>query len=195
MSKLTLPVRPNLEQLKKQAKELLIQLRRDDPQAAALFATHHPRRRHEGRVFALHDAQLVLARQHGFANWTQLKDEVRRLTSDFSERASRFVFDAADGDFRAGRAWPSEPELAQPIGGPRLPPGKLRSSSVRLASMPRGLMARRSVSRLDTASYSAFSFPDGKESKDVLRVVRGSCWTRERMPMPLGCILIGKILL
>ena len=114
MSKLTLPVRPNLEQLKKQAKELLIQLRRDDPQAAALFATHHPRRRHEGRVFALHDAQLVLARQHGFANWTQLKDEVRRLTSDFSERASRFVFDAVDGDFsRAGRALALEPELAR----------------------------------------------------------------------------------
>jgi hypothetical protein len=72
MSRLTLPARPNLEQLKKQAKELLGQIRERAPQAVALFARHHPKPELEGGRFALHDAQLVLARQYGFATWARL---------------------------------------------------------------------------------------------------------------------------
>jgi ankyrin repeat protein len=114
MSKLTLPARPKLEQLKKQAKELLGQIRDRDPGAVALFARHHPKPELEGGRFALHDAQLVLARQYGFVTWARLKDEVERVASDFSQRANRLVFDAVDGDFsRARRALALEPELAR----------------------------------------------------------------------------------
>lgn len=42
MSRLTLSARLNLEQLKKQAKELLGKIRERDPQAVAPFARHHP---------------------------------------------------------------------------------------------------------------------------------------------------------
>ena len=38
-----LPVRPNLEQLKHQAKELLRDIRRGDPSALAEFNKHHPK--------------------------------------------------------------------------------------------------------------------------------------------------------
>ena len=114
MSRLTLPARPNLEQLKKQARELLGQIRGRDPQAVAIFERHHPRPAIEGGRFALHDAQLVLARQYGLASWARLKDEVERLASDFSQRAARFVRDAVEGEStRARRALALEPDLAR----------------------------------------------------------------------------------
>ena len=114
MSNTSLPARPSLEQLKNRAKELLIAVRSNDRDAVELFARHHPVRRLENERFALHDAQLVLARQHGFPNWTQLKEEVERRASDFSQRADRFVLDAVDGDFeRALRTLDFEPELAR----------------------------------------------------------------------------------
>ena len=75
---------------------------------------HHPKPELEGGRFALHDAQLVLARQYGFATWARLKDEVERLASDFSQRTTRFVRDAVEGDsFRARRALALEPDLAR----------------------------------------------------------------------------------
>ncbi|MGA7901310.1 MAG: ankyrin repeat domain-containing protein [Terrimicrobiaceae bacterium] len=110
----SLSPRPSLEQLKNRAKELLIGVRSNDFDAVELFARHHPVRRLENERFALHDAQLVLARQHGSPNWTQLKEEVERRASDFSQRADRFVLDAVDGDFeRARRTLDFEPELAR----------------------------------------------------------------------------------
>ena len=66
-----LPVRPNLEQLKHQAKDLLRALRAGDPEAAAEFRRNHP-----GRVAAesatLSDAQLALARAYGLPSWRRL---------------------------------------------------------------------------------------------------------------------------
>ena len=114
MSNTSLPARPSLEQLKNRARELLIAVRNNDCDAVELFVQHHPVRRLENERFALHDAQLVLARQHGFPDWTQLKEEVERRASDFSQRADRFVQDAVDGDFaRARRTLDFEPGLAR----------------------------------------------------------------------------------
>ncbi len=125
MSRLTLPARPNLEQLKKQAKELLGQIKDRDPQAVAIFERHHPRPAIKGGRFALHDAQLVLARQYGLASWARLKDEVERLASDFSQRAARFVRDAVEGDStRAAALWPWSPIWRERTGGRRLPPAR-----------------------------------------------------------------------
>ena len=66
-----LPVRPNVEQLKHQAKDLLRDLRGGDAEAAADFAEFHP-----GKAAAAHaklaDAQLVLARSYGAASWPRL---------------------------------------------------------------------------------------------------------------------------
>ena len=110
---ITLPARPSLEQLKKQAKELLEAHRSRQPEAVRLFAELHPLKSGETQPYALHDAQLVLARQHGLVSWAKLKEEVERLTSDFAARTRRFVMDAADDDFaRAKRALAREPELA-----------------------------------------------------------------------------------
>ena len=114
MSDLILPVRPSLEQLKKQAKELLESITRKDAAATALLHRHHPAGQKENLTFALHDAQLVLARQYGFISWPKLKEAVDRRTADLPSRIRRFVLDALnDNPQNLRRAWQVEPELAQ----------------------------------------------------------------------------------
>ena len=66
-----LPQQPNLEQLKKQAKELLEQYRAGD--AAAIGEVQRFERKSDPAAFALHDAQRVLARAYGYVSWSKLK--------------------------------------------------------------------------------------------------------------------------
>jgi ankyrin repeat protein len=114
MSDLILPARPSLEQLKKQAKELLESITRKDASATALLRRHHPAGQKENQTFALHDAQLVLARQYGFISWPKLKEAVERRTADLPARIRRFVLDALNDNPRSlRRAWQVEPELAR----------------------------------------------------------------------------------
>jgi hypothetical protein len=69
-----LPDRPNLDQYRKQAKDLLRAWRAADPEAITRVATHHPRLRSRAAApdaaFQLADAQLVIAREHGDDTWT-----------------------------------------------------------------------------------------------------------------------------
>ena len=65
------PVRPNLEQLRHQAKELLKAIRRGDPSGVAELARHHPGPI-QPEAARLADAQLVLARSYGIASWPRL---------------------------------------------------------------------------------------------------------------------------
>jgi ankyrin repeat protein len=66
-----LPQQPNLEQLRKQAKDLLEQYRAADPAALTEIQKFEPRP--DPAAFALHDAQRVLARAYGFESWAKLK--------------------------------------------------------------------------------------------------------------------------
>lgn len=78
----TLPLRPNLAQLKLQANELHRQHRQGSRAAAARIAAHHPRLKGAAETavldqdFVLADAQLVLAREYGFDSWPRLKHAV-----------------------------------------------------------------------------------------------------------------------
>ena len=71
-----LPVRPDLEQLHRQAKELLRALHAGDADAIAEWREHHP-----GSIDAtaakLADAQLVLARSYQTSSWTRLVHAVQ----------------------------------------------------------------------------------------------------------------------
>lgn len=66
-----MPVRPDLLQLRHQAKDLLRAVRRGDPSAVAELTEHHP-----GRVdpasARLADAQVALARSYGLTSWPRL---------------------------------------------------------------------------------------------------------------------------
>jgi len=65
------PVRPNLEQLRHQAKDLLRNLRQSEPAALAEFRKHHPRQT-EPAAAKLADAQAALARSYGLPSWARL---------------------------------------------------------------------------------------------------------------------------
>jgi ankyrin repeat protein len=77
-----LPPRPNLEQLKKQAKMILKGHQARDPQTLKRIQEQHPRWRKASEAaiqrahFTLSDAQLVLAHEYGFETWPKLKIHV-----------------------------------------------------------------------------------------------------------------------
>ncbi len=66
------PVRPNLDQLKHQAKDLLRAIHEGDPGAIAELRKHHPKPGIEPTDAKLADAQAALARSYGLANWPRL---------------------------------------------------------------------------------------------------------------------------
>ncbi len=66
-----LPSSPNLEQLKKQAKDLLKAYRSGAQNARERFIEYHPRFLKPDTALA--DAQLVIAREYGFTSWAGLK--------------------------------------------------------------------------------------------------------------------------
>lgn len=66
-----LPQHPSLEQLRKQAKDLLKRYRAGDASTVAEVETFE--RGADASRFGLHDAQRVLARAYGFASWPKLK--------------------------------------------------------------------------------------------------------------------------
>jgi ankyrin repeat protein len=71
MSDRKLPVRPDLDQLKHQAKDLVRQIRRRDPAALEELKRFHHEPIDPARA-KLADAQLVLARAYGAPNWPRL---------------------------------------------------------------------------------------------------------------------------
>src|SRR5439155_442830 len=86
-----LPPRPNLDQLKRQAKELL----------------------QAGKAPALHDAQTLIAREYGFASWNKLREHVEEVTLEFDAAVNEFLEAATDGrGDRAERILALHPKIA-----------------------------------------------------------------------------------
>src|SRR5690348_7022890 len=72
------PVRPNLEQLRIQAKDLLQDLHQEEPRAVELWQKH---RSEKGLPTAakLADAQLLLAKMYGLASWSRMVTACRLI--------------------------------------------------------------------------------------------------------------------
>ena len=108
-----LPERPHLDVPKREARELLDDWRKRDPDALERIRGRHPRFRDAddpaapGAAFRLSDAQLVIAREYGFTNWAQLK---QRIDSNSSARALALAIRADDRD-AARRIVEAEPHL------------------------------------------------------------------------------------
>lgn len=75
----TMRENPDLDQLKRQAKELLDAYRSSWPDAIDEVTAYHSTATPES--FALHDAQFVLARSYGFESWPKLKAAVEGVTA------------------------------------------------------------------------------------------------------------------
>jgi len=117
----TLPVSPDLDHLKKQAKELLREALSGDASALRRFVDGLPAARGLApaelahRELKLHDAQSVIAREYGLASWAELSRYVDWKRSDRAERLklwARWVYmDQARERQMALRMLREEPEL------------------------------------------------------------------------------------
>lgn len=102
MTSQPLPERANLEQLKKQAKSLLQAARANDPGALERFRILPPFAGKSieelaGIGLALHDAQAVIAREHGFKSWNRLREHVEERSLSFAAAVDEFVRCATGG--------------------------------------------------------------------------------------------------
>ena len=110
-----LPAKPNLEHLRKQAKDLLREFERGEPAAIerlrpiSLSTSAKPR---------LADAQHIVARDHGFVSWPKLKQHVEELQNARrpAELLSAAVC-ASDAD-RVARVLEEYPELKSRLDQP-----------------------------------------------------------------------------
>jgi hypothetical protein len=137
-----LPARPNLEQLKKQAKSLLHAAQASDAEALRRFAalpslSSKSIDQIAAAGVALHDAQSVIAREHGFASWTSLREEVEARTLSFGAAVEEFIRCATGGATgRANRLLTLYPELASATLQTALVLGDAASVESRLHDQP-----------------------------------------------------------
>ena len=96
----TLPARPDLDQQKKLAKELLRAYRAGDREAIARVRAALP----DEPAPTLTSAQFVLAREYGFASWRELRERIERLTEERRPPLERFKHAVQRGDAPAVRA-------------------------------------------------------------------------------------------
>lgn len=104
MARRSLPERPDLDQLRRQAKELKDSARAGDSVAS---------QRLSGLPSTLSSAQLVIAREHGFASWPALKAHVDARLADLAERVDMFLRASVGGPIiRAATLLHEYPEIA-----------------------------------------------------------------------------------
>src|SRR5215510_5830303 len=113
-----LPARPNLDNLKKQAKSLLDAAKARDADALRRFAVlpslaDMSLEEIAAADLALHDAQSAIAREHGFASWNAMRDEIEARTLSFEAAVDDFLRFATDGAVgRAERLLALHPRIA-----------------------------------------------------------------------------------
>ena len=94
----SLPERPDITQLRRQAKELRDAARREDAGAVERFVRHYGNPR-PGAV-TLAAAQLVIARELGFTSWPRLKAAVEAHATGPGRQAEAFVAASVDERLR-----------------------------------------------------------------------------------------------
>jgi ankyrin repeat protein len=119
-----LPASPDLDHLKKQAKQLLRDARASEPTALLRFAQTLPAVRGltladlAHRALKLHDAQSVLAREYGYKSWIDLSSFVAWKHGNRAERLKSWAGWVYQGNLRerrfALRMMQEEPALFAP---------------------------------------------------------------------------------
>src|SRR5215472_3340966 len=101
-----LPAQPNLDHLRRQARDLLRAARAGESLAAERMRAVSDR-------LTLAAAQLAVAREYGFASWAKLKTEVQARSAELAKLADEFcVASIRDWTGRAARMLAARPELA-----------------------------------------------------------------------------------
>jgi len=98
----SLPQRPDLDQLRRQAKELRDAARNGDPVVLARVTRQHPSAPVEDLSLAA--AQLVIARELGFSSWPTLKAAVDAATAAPVDHTRQLVAASIDGRLQEAAA-------------------------------------------------------------------------------------------
>jgi ankyrin repeat protein len=182
MTSQQLPERPNLEQLKNQAKSLLRAARTRDPaalerfRALPAFGGQAPA---DSAALALHDAQSVIAREHGFPSWTALREHVEACSLSFAAAAEEFLRCATgDAAGRAERLLALHPGIAHANLEAELVLGDAAAVEARLRERPE--LATR---------------PGGPQGWEPLLYVCDTCLTRGAPERAAGLVEIARRLL
>jgi hypothetical protein len=173
-----LPERPDLDQLKRQAKELRDGFVAGESGAVAEVLAYY--RDSDPSRFALHDAQLVLARAYGFDSWPKLKACVDGVT------ATRLHDAVEKGDLDAVRdVLRRRPEIVnryRPHHGDRLPLHVAVAN--RDAAMTRLLMEHGADARAGIWPYrnetQALTMATERGYDDIAAIIQGVEAQREK---------------
>ncbi|MEQ4206340.1 ankyrin repeat domain-containing protein [Actinopolymorpha sp. B9G3] len=132
----TLPPRPDLRRLRDEAKK----------------------RRRDGEFAQLAEAQLAVAREHGFASWPRLKTYVETRALDLDQRAAMLVRSACSSDIRTARTLlDADPELARHDLAAACVTGEVDEVRRRLDRDPGAASRRTAPSDWPPLTYACFS--------------------------------------
>src|SRR5215472_1002546 len=167
-----LPARPNLDQLRHQASDLLRAARAGDAAATRRIEAVSPR-------LTLAAAQLVVSRDYGFSSWARLKAEVNARTVDLAQKVEVFLeASVRDWTGRAARLLAATPEIA----------GYSFGTAVVLGDADR---VREEIER-DPAMATR---PDARSGWTPLHAVCGSRWHRLDPARAEGLLAVARLLL
>ena len=151
-----LPARPDLDQLRHQAKDLLHAAQRGDPGAISRIRAVSDR-------LILSSAQLAIAREYGFASWAKLKLEVERrdiLNGRDLSRLTRLLAEHPELATEKMEHWRDHPNSAGPLGYMAM----LRFDHGRLG-LPRELPGTGAIAKaLIQAGAPVDGYPGDKET-------------------------------
>ena len=191
-------VRLNLEYYRKAAKALLKAAQSGDAAALERIARHVTK---PDQPPALHQAQLTIAREQGFASWPRFRAFLVESSLDFQGLVTEFV-NAALGDLRrAEEMLARHPEIADAGFYTALVLGDARRLERALGESPAIATAKGGPRDWEPLLYVCFSrFANGKSSRsgdlaEAARVLLGrgadpnACYTDEQWPdSPLSCL-------
>ena len=183
MSSRPIPPRPSLEFDRKQARALLAALREGDRAAEERFRAHHPRFLAVGAAgsAALHDAQLVIAREYGFSSWPRWKQFVEARQLDTGQRAAALVRAACAGTCaRPPSSSPLSPPWSASISTRRVCAGRPSTWPICSRAIPpsRDQRTARSIASRSTRASRASSA--ALDARRAAGIVRGAAPPRPR---------------
>jgi ankyrin repeat protein len=168
----TLPARPDLDQLRRQAKDLLRSARSGEVAAADRIRAVSDR-------LTLTAARLAVAREYGFASWVRLRDEVQARSTDRAELVRAFcTASVRDSTGRAVRMLAASPDLAEH----GLAPAAVLGDLARV---------RAAIERDSTAAAR----PDAESGWTPLHLVCASRWHRLDPSRADGLVATARLLL
>jgi ankyrin repeat protein len=183
----SLPERPDLQQLRHRAKDLLRAVRAGDPQAVDRCRTYLTLR--PGVAFTLSAAQWVIAREHGQSSWPALVAEVQARNQSLVERLTDLVSGSVRGHFDAPGVWRGWQERAVRLLAEN---PDVTGYDIRVAAV---LGDAAQVARLLTRDPGAAQRPDDQVRWPPLLFVCSSRWHQIEPSRSAGLVEVARLLL